>query len=85
MFWIFASRTALGQLRRAGIAGLKAFLVAPDAHPAGQGRKLDRDSFEALLPYALALGLETEWSRAFTEAFGSAKTEPLGNLRWFPW
>ncbi|WP_417742796.1 DUF2207 domain-containing protein [Salipiger sp.] len=88
-YWIFASRigrpTELGQARKAEIAGLKAFLTSPDAQPSGEDRPLEREDFEALLPYAVALGLETQWSRAFAQAFGDATSEPLGNLRWFPW
>lgn len=88
--WLFAARigrpTVLGQARKSEIAGLKAFLTAASASREGQGGPEDRERFEPLLPYAVALGLESEWSRACADALTDAATRaPIPYAVWFPW
>jgi uncharacterized membrane protein YgcG len=69
--------TAEGWKRRDEIEGLKLFLAVAEAD---RLRVLNPPDFtpalyEALLPYAIALGVEMVWSRRFAAALGASQTE----------
>ncbi|QRX65353.1 DUF2207 domain-containing protein (plasmid) [Dysgonomonadaceae bacterium zrk40] len=67
LFWVFAARigqpTEEGRAREAEIAGLRLYLerVGDMRH----ANRSERDALPALLPFAVALNMKSEWSRAF--------------------
>ncbi|HEV2607245.1 MAG TPA: DUF2207 domain-containing protein, partial [Xanthomonadaceae bacterium] len=71
--------------------GLKLYLSVADRDelhalklPDGPQPKLDADRYQALLPYALALGVEEAWTRKFTAAVGAAAAMQAANsVGWY--
>lgn len=66
-FFIMGAPTPIGQKRSAEIAGLKQYLTLAEKERMNmQGApEMSPQHFETLLPYAVALGVEKPWSRAF--------------------
>ncbi|MGB3540962.1 MAG: DUF2207 domain-containing protein [Mesorhizobium sp.] len=66
-FYIMGAPTPIGQKRSAEIAGLKQYLTLAEIDRMNmQGApEMSPRHFETLLPYAVALGVEKPWSRAF--------------------
>ena len=81
LFWIFAARigqpTEEGRAREAEIAGLRLYLerVGDMRH----ANRSERDALPALLPFAVALNMKSEWSRAFDSVMdaGSGTINPI--------
>lgn len=66
-FFLMGAPTPLGQKRSAEIQGLRRYLTVAEAdrmNMAGAPR-MSPQHYETLLPYAVALGVEKQWSRAF--------------------
>jgi hypothetical protein len=66
IFWLFArqmsARTMEGARTRVAILGFQEFMNRVDAH---RLQRMPPDTFEKYLPYAMALGVEHNWAKAF--------------------
>jgi uncharacterized membrane protein YgcG len=66
IFFLFArvmsAKTVLGAKTKVHIAGFQEFMNRVDAD---RIKRLPPDTFEKYLPYAMALGVEQQWARAF--------------------
>lgn len=64
---------------RTEIAALKAYLGLPESKRKRllNAPKMSREHYEELLPYAIALGIHTEWSGYFAEKFDPAAYRPV--------
>lgn len=84
--------TAAGRALRDEIEGFRMYLGVAErdelaAMPGPDGQDpmppLDGERYKALLPYAVALGVENEWTRKFTRAVGVAMAEEVAAS--MPW
>ena len=66
IFWLFArvmpAKTLLGAQTKVQILGFQEFMNRVDAD---RIKRLPPDTFEKFLPYAMALGVEQHWAKAF--------------------
>ena len=86
LFWVFALRighpTPEGQAREAEIKGLKRYLERMGK--ARHANRNEREALPGLLPFAVALKMDSEWSTAFDRVLRSddlyrfRNTIPLG-------
>lgn len=87
MFAVFAARigltTATGRTHKKEIEGFRRYLSA--ARSGGRSRGSARRRFEAYLPYAIALGVEKEFTKAYEDALIRATTWARGpTYVWMP-
>ena len=90
--------TFLGQRKKEKIEGLKMFLKAVsvipskkeisdeqpvDNTPLSTEKRLTPKDMDNLFPYAVALGLEKEWSKKFETIFGTATLAQTTNALWY--
>lgn len=73
-FFLMGAPTPVGQKRSAEIAGLRQYLMLAEKERMNmQGApEMSPQHFETLLPYAVALGVEKPWSRAFDNWLATA-------------
>ena len=66
IWWLFAremtAKTVLGGRTRVAVLGLQEFMRRTDAD---RLKRMPPNTFEKLLPYAMALGVEQNWAQAF--------------------
>lgn len=75
-FFLMGAPTPIGQKRSAEIAGLKQYLTLAEKERMNMrgAPEMSPQHFETLLPYAVALGVEKPWSRAFDAWLAGALT-----------
>lgn len=66
-FWLLGAPTPLGQKRTAEIAGMRQYLTLAEADRMNMlnSPEMSPKHYETLLPYAVALGVEKPWTKAF--------------------
>src|SRR5437762_14361663 len=66
IWWVFArqmsAKTVQGGRTRIAVLGFQEFMNRVDAD---RLKRMPRDTFEKYLPYAMALGVEDHWAKAF--------------------
>jgi len=77
-FILFKRPTESGQKLRDEIEGFKLYLTVAERDQLAmmKGPEKTPELFEKFLPYALALGVEQEWSEQFTEILAAASIAP---------
>jgi uncharacterized membrane protein len=79
--------TEVGRRALDEIEGTRLYLSVAEAERLRFHNPPDRtpEHFEAMLPYAVALGVETAWTRQFTEVLARASTAEHGEYhpRWY--
>lgn len=90
--WLMKAPTAEGRRLLDEIEGLRLYLSVAErdelkrlpAPDVGAEPPLDAERYQALLPYALALGVEEAWTGLFTAAVGAAAaTEAAAGIHWY--
>lgn len=73
-FWLMGAPTPLGQQRMAEVAGLRQYLSLAESDRMNMLGTPDMSPkhYETLLPYAVALGVEKPWTRAFQSWLAAA-------------
>lgn len=73
-YYLLRAPTAAGQVVMDRIEGLELYMRTAEAERLNirQAPDLTTETFERLLPYAIALGVEKPWSDAFAKAFARA-------------
>jgi len=90
-FFLMGAPTPLGQTRSAEIAGLKRYLTVAEEDRMNMlgSPEMSPQHYETLLPYAVALGVEKPWSKAFqtwlaaAAAAGVATAVAYHGPRWY--
>lgn len=90
-FFLMGAPTPLGQKRMADVEGLKRYLTVAekDRMNMAGAPEMSPSHYETLLPYAVALGVEKQWSKAFQTwlaaavAAGVAAAASYHGPRWY--
>jgi len=82
--WLLKARTPLGRKAMDEIEGFRLYLSVAEADRLNRLNPPDRtpELFERFLPYALALGVEQEWSEQFSEVFARMAAEGTAPESW---
>jgi uncharacterized membrane protein YgcG len=80
--WLMRAPTVLGRQVMDQLAGLKLYLQTAEADRLNfQAPEITAERFEALLPYAVSLGVERPWSDAFAAALKRAHPDEADPTR----
>jgi len=82
--WLLKARTPLGRKAMDEIEGFRLYLSIAEADRLNRLNPPDRtpELFERFLPYALALGVEQEWSEQFSDVFARMAAEGTAPESW---
>jgi len=82
--WLLRARTPSGRKAMDEIEGFRLYLSVAEADRLNRLNPPDRtpELFERFLPYALALGVEQEWSEQFSEVFARMAAEGTAPESW---
>jgi uncharacterized membrane protein YgcG len=82
--WLLKARTPAGRKAMDEIEGFRLYLSVAEADRLNRLNPPDRtpELFERFLPYALALGVEQEWSEQFAEVFARMAAEGKAPESW---
>lgn len=85
--WLMRSPTLYGRHLKNEVDGLKMYMRAAEEHRLDMLNPpaMDKTHFEALFPYALALGLENRWAAHFAALFNTDEVESKSSYQpeWF--
>ncbi len=82
--WLLKARTPMGRKAMDEIEGFRLYLAVAEQDRLNMLNPPDRtpELFERFLPYALALGVEQEWSEQFSEVFARMAAEGRAPESW---